>query len=137
MTDEFLTEGRRSFLLALARRMVPESAQLGPDGERRFFEIIEKMLATRPRAMLRQLALFLFVLRWLPLFLFFGRLDKLPAAKADRALRFFEGFPVLLIRKGFWGVKTLVFMGYYGQVEVWERIGYRPSRTEGNAKLHA
>jgi hypothetical protein len=137
MTDEFLTEGRRSFLLALARRMVPESAQLGPDGERRFFEIIEKMLATRPRAMLRQLALFLFVLRWLPLFLFFGRLDKLPAARADRALRFFEEFPVTLIRKGFWGVKTLVFMGYYGQIEVWERIGYRPSRTEGNAKLHA
>lgn len=137
MADAFLTEGRRSFFLAIAHRIVPESARLGPDGERRFFDIIGGMLATRPPAMLRQLALFLFVLRWLPLFLFFGRLDKLAPERRDRALRMFERFPVALVRKGFWGVKTLVFMGYYAQVENWERIGYRPSKTEGNARLHA
>jgi len=51
-------------------------------------------------------------------------------------LRWFQNFPVQLIRSGFWGVRTLVMMSYYGRPDVAALVGYHPS-DEGNAVLHA
>ena len=36
-----------------------------------------------------------------------------------------ENAPLLLMRRGFWGIKTLVFMGYYGRDEARAEVGYR------------
>ena len=66
----------------------------------------------------------------------FGRpFESLAGDRQDRVLRWLEGGPVSLLRKGFWGLKVMVFMGYYGQVESWPEIGYAPER-DGNARLH-
>jgi hypothetical protein len=51
-------------------------------------------------------------------------------------LRWFEDCPVGLLRKGFWGLKAMVFMGYYGQPETNELVGYAPE-LDGKARLHA
>jgi hypothetical protein len=51
-------------------------------------------------------------------------------------LRYLEGGPVRLMRVGIWGVKTLIFMGYYGQDATERRIQYLPSKTDGNGRLH-
>jgi hypothetical protein len=33
-------------------------------------------------------------------------------------------------------MKAMVYMGYYARPEVYERVGYRPSKS-GNERLHA
>jgi hypothetical protein len=54
----------------------------------------------------------------------------------DAALRWFHDAPLAPLRHGFWGVKTLIFMGYYGRPEAAAEIGYRPARA-GAAPFHA
>ncbi len=38
-----------------------------------------------------------------------------------------ERSPLLVVRRGFWGIRTLVFMGYYARADVAGAIGYRAS----------
>jgi hypothetical protein len=132
----FLTGPRRDFFLALAVRIVPESASLDAPARDRLVALVEDLLATRTPKTRRELALFLRVLRWLPAVRYLRPLDRLAACDQDASLRWFQDSPVALFRKGFWGVKTLVFLGYYGRPEIGETIRYRPSR-EGNRSLHA
>ena len=63
-------------------------------------------------------------------------LERLPAERQDRWLRFLENAPLTLLRVGIWGLKTLVFLGYYSQDGVQRRIHYLPSKEEGNVRLH-
>jgi hypothetical protein len=84
----------------------------------------------------RQFAVFLGVLRWAPMVRYGSRLDRLRTDRQDAVLRWFEDCPVGLLRKGFWGLKAMVFMGYYGQPETHELIGYRP-RFDGREGLRA
>ncbi len=132
----FLTGPRRDFFLALAARIVPETASLDAPARDRLVALVEDLLAPRPPKMRRELALFLRVLRWLPALRYGRPLDRLAGPDQDASLRWFQGAPVALFRKGFWGVKTLVFLGYYGRPEIGETLGYRPSR-DGNRFLHA
>ncbi|MBI3549142.1 MAG: hypothetical protein HY078_08900 [Elusimicrobia bacterium] len=124
-----------AFFSAIAPRLVPGYARLGPDGRRRFAAIIDAALAERPAATRLQLSAFLFLLRWRSLLLHGRPLDRLPAELQDAELCHFEDSKVALFRKGFWGVRTLVFMGYYGRAEAWDEWSYRPSRA-GNERLH-
>jgi hypothetical protein len=36
-----------------------------------------------------------------------------------------ERSPLLLVRRGFWGIRTLIMMGYYARPEAKAEIGYR------------
>lgn len=75
--------------------------------------------------MARQLRLFIRAITVLSVVRYgvtFGRLD--PDRRA-RLLGKLQNSSVLLLRRGFWGLRTLVFMGYYGQPHVRESIGYR------------
>lgn len=132
----FLTGRRRRFFVALAARIVPESSSLDAEASSRMLALVEDTLSTRPAKTVRELALFLRVLRWLPVLRYGRPLDRLGPAAQDAALRWFQDSPVTLFRKGFWGVKTLVYLGYYGRPEAAPAIGYRPS-TNGNLFLHA
>jgi len=130
-----LLSGRqRAFVTALGHALVPQTRGLSPDRQARFFEIIETMLATRPNQTVRLLKVFLAFLRWFPILRFGGRLDRLDGQRQTIALRWFENSPVASIRTGFWGVKTLVYMGYYAQPDVAAELGYTPSRN-GNERL--
>ncbi len=56
----------------------------------------------------------------------FGRpLGRLDGARARRLLHGLERARVLLLRRGVWAVRTLAFMGYYGQPDVQREVGYR------------
>ena len=76
------------------------------------------------------------MLRWVPLARYGSPLDKLQAERQDAVLRWFEDCPVSILRKGFWGLKAMIFMGYYGQPETNEIVGYAPE-LDGRARLHA
>jgi hypothetical protein len=130
-----LTSGQQAFLLTIARRIVPESSSLSPDARARFLALIEDELATRPESMRRQFSLFLSIVRWAPIIRYGRRLDHLDGARQDAVLRFIQHAPIQLVRSGFWGLRTLVYLGYYGRPEVAELVAYRPSR-QGNSFLH-
>lgn len=120
------------FLTCLAERIVPEVADAAPDVQSRLVAVVDAELAQRPRNQQLQVKLLLFVLRWMTLLPF----ERLPGRWQDALLHLLEGAPLTILRVGIWGLKTLIFMGYYSQNTVDRRIHYDPSKTEGNAILH-
>ncbi|HEU5262853.1 MAG TPA: gluconate 2-dehydrogenase subunit 3 family protein [Gemmatimonadales bacterium] len=110
---------------AVAATVVPEAAQLDAAGWAEVEKIVERALADRPVALRRKLMAFLGVVEWMPLLRYGRRFSTLDSARRERLLSAFERAPLLLIRRGFWGVRTLVFMGYYGRPAAAAVIGYR------------
>ena len=131
-----MTQDKAQLLEVVARRIVPEVAALDTHGLTRFFTIIDDLLGQRPEPVRRQLAGFLGLIRWLPVLRYGRPFEGLQPARQDAVLRWFQECRIGLLQKGFWGLKTIVFFGYYGRREVWETIGYTPVR-DGNERLHA
>ena len=131
-----LTNTQRQLLVCLAVRVVPESASMAGAPRAQMLSLIEEALAARPPAMQRQFGLFLTVLRWAPLLRYLRPLDRLGPRRQDAVLRWVQDCPLQAVRSGFWGVRTLIFIGYYGRPDAGSSIAYTPSRN-GNAVLHA
>jgi len=132
----FFTSTRQAMFLAVAVRVVPEMAALDEAGRDEALALVERQLAGRPGKMRRELALFLTVIRWAPVLRYGRPFDRLPPGPRDAVLAWLEDAPVTKLRSGFWGLKTLAFLAYYGRPSVAETINYRPAR-DGNALLHA
>ncbi len=121
-------------LETVAAVIVPGFSSLDQDRRDRFLTIIDDALGERPESMQRQLALFLKVLDVAP-YMRWGRpLGRLDTARSERALLWFQEAPIGKIRQGFWGLKTLVFMGYYGQSAVWPEVGYSQNIDGGGGR---
>jgi len=131
-----LSQENVEFLLVVARRVVPEVADLDQYGLKRMCVIMDRALGDRPEGVRRQFAVFLRVVRWAPALRYLRPFHKLAPGTQDAVLRWFEDCPVSLLRMGLWGLKSIVFMGYYGRTEVWEEIGYQPS-FDSRGRLHA
>jgi hypothetical protein len=130
-----LSEQQLAFLMTVAERIVPGAADLDREGRSRFTEIVSRALADRPRSIQKQFGVFLGLVRWAPLLRFGARFDRLRPENQDAVLRWLLDAPVAKLRSGFWGLRALAFMGYYGQPEVWPALGYTPS-FNGNERLH-
>jgi hypothetical protein len=129
-----LSAAERKLLLAVAERIVPEIGGMPPAEREAIAATIDDAIAARPKALRVQFRVFLRLLKWLPALRHGAPLDRLPPETRDRVLRAFQGSPVARLRLGVWGIKTLVFMGYYGRPEVGAAIGYVPIR-DGNEAL--
>ena len=115
----------RATFRAMATTIVPEAEGLDEDGWTELERIVEDGLASRPAAVRRQLRILIRLLNVLPLFRFGTTFRN---AGRETRTRFFlavQDAPMLLLRRGFWGLRTLVFMGYYGRDAGREAIGYR------------
>ena len=121
-----LPDAAQRTLWDVAVRVVPPVAELDETARAEFFSIIDNALADRPEAVRRQIALFLRVVNLAPVVRFGATLSRLDGERRDRVLRWFQEAPVTKLRQGFWGLKTMVFMGYYGRVASWKTIGYEP-----------
>jgi hypothetical protein len=121
--------------MTVAERIVPAAADLDGEGRSRFVAIVSSALADRPSSIQKQFGLFLGILRWAPLLRFGARFDRLRPDRQDAVLRWLLDAPVAKVRSGFWGLRALAFMGYYGQPEVWPRLRYTPA-SNGNERLH-
>jgi hypothetical protein len=73
----------------------------------------------------RQIRLLVRALQFLPILRYGRPFTALDAARRERFLRALGDAPVLLLRRGVWGVRVLVQMGYYGQPAHAAAIGYR------------
>lgn len=95
------------------------------EGWRELESTVNAYLSTRPAKLRRQLHLFLRILDVLAILRFARRLHRVPLDVRSTFLHRIERAPVLLVRRGLWGVRTLAFMGYYTRPQVMREIGYR------------
>ena len=110
---------------AVARTVAPATAELDENGWDRMERIVETALAERPRRMRRQLVVFIRLIDAMALLRHGRRFRSLDAAARAALLHRIQNSSVLLLRRGFWGLRTLVYMGWYAQPETADRIGYR------------
>lgn len=109
---------------AVAEAVVPDMASLGPEQWKEFHAVVEAALAARPEALRRQLVTFLRLVEYLPIARHLRRFSRLSASHRTEVLLRLESSPRLLLRRGFWGVRTLILLGYYTREDVLVAIGY-------------
>lgn len=124
MPDTVLAPVRSTFR-AIAGTIVPEAASLDADGWAELERIVEQVLAGRPPALRRQLRSFVRLLQLAPVVRWGRPFTALDATRRTRLLAAVESAPVPLLRRGFWGLRTLAFMGYYARPAAAAAIGYR------------
>ena len=115
----------RSALRALASSFVPETTEASVTEWRTLEEGVERALATRPHAVRRQLGLFVRVLDTAARLRYRTGLASLDATRRTALLQSFARSPVLLFRRGVWGLRTLIMLGWYTQPSVIASLGYR------------
>jgi hypothetical protein len=133
MSDAVLAPVRGTFR-ALAQTFVPESEALDGPGWSAAEAIVEQALAERPAGVRRQVGLLIRVLEVLPLLRWGRRFSALDAPTRLRFLQALQGSPVLLLRRGIWGLRTLALMGYYARPEAATLIGYRADARGWDAR---
>jgi hypothetical protein len=97
--------------------------------------IVDGALAKRPAAIRRQLFLFIRILNLLSFFRHGVPLARLDAARRTAFLKRIESSRLLLFRRGFWGVRTLVLMGYYARHEAGVALGYAANTRGWQARV--
>ena len=115
----------RGPLRAIASVVLPTPNALDEEGWKRAEAIMEQALAPRPDGVKRQLQIFLRLVNVLPVVTTGRTLEKLPFQRRVVFLQRLQRSPLLPVRRGMWGVRTLIFMGYYTQESVRNGIGYR------------
>jgi hypothetical protein len=109
---------------AVVSTVVPEAVNLDEPGWAELERVVEETLRARPRKLQRQLRLLLGGIQWLPALAYGRTFSALDPARRARFLSTLEHHPVQLIRKGFFGLRILAFLGYYGRPEAANAIGY-------------
>ena len=109
---------------ALARAIVPEAQDLDETGWRELEGVVEEALAKRPAGLRRQLLVFIRALDTLPRLRWGRPFRALDPERAGQFLRAVECSRFFLLRRGFWGLRTLVLMGYYTRPAAYDAVGY-------------
>lgn len=119
-----MLELHRRTLHAIATTVVPESSSLDERAWTELEAVIEGALAERDERVQRQLVTFLRLMEKLPILRYGQPLSALDLRRRTAFLAWIERSRFALIRRGFWGIRTLVFMGYYTRDDVADAIGY-------------
>jgi hypothetical protein len=115
----------RETFRAIAATVVPEAERLDAAGWAELERLVEKALEARPAAVRRQLRLLIRTIGLLPLLRRGRPFTRLTPGERATVLAGLESAPILLLRRGFWGLRTLVYLGYYARPEAGREIGYR------------
>jgi hypothetical protein len=121
-------------LRALAAGFVPETAEATSAEWAELEARIGAALAARPGAMRRQLALFVRVLDTAARLRYRISLARLDPVRIRALLEWFAASPVLRLRRGIWGLRTLVQLGWYTQPSVMAGLGYRATPAGWDAR---
>ncbi len=120
-----MIESIRPTFRAIATSVVPEAARLDEAGWAEVEKVVEDALSRRPAALRKQLRLFIGLLDAYALLRHGRMLRALAPSQRLHVLEAMENAPVLLFRRGIWGLRTLIFMGYYVRPSAAAEIGYR------------
>ena len=114
----------RPILQSIATTIVPHAEppidRVWPEVE----AVIARALAKRSDPVQRQLATFLRLVQVLPIARYGRSFTALAPNNRRAVLARLERSRILLMRRGFWAVRTLIFLGYYTRGDVAESIGY-------------
>lgn len=110
---------------AAAITFVPELAGAEPATWESLERTVGAALADRPGRLVRQLVTFVRLLDLLARIRFGRGLARLAPERRLHLLHGLEHAPAVIVRRGIWGLRTLVFMGYYTQPDVVSALGYR------------
>ncbi len=124
----------RDTFRAIATTVVPEAGRLDTAGWAELERLVEKTLEPRPEAIKRQLRFLIRAIELLPLFRRGRPFTRLTPEERTSFLAGLENAPILLLRRGFWGLRTLVHLGYYARPEAGREIGYRADRRGWEAR---
>lgn len=109
---------------AVVSTIVPEAAALDDQGWHDVLYVIEALLRDRPESLKRQIRMFLGAIQWLPIVRYGRPFTRLSPAARTRVLTHLQNDRIQKIRVGFWGLRTIVFAGYYGRPQAVQAIGY-------------
>lgn len=125
---------RRAALRALATSFVPETA-LATEAQWAALEAsVERAVSAKPATLRRQLGWLIRLIDTTGRIRYGRRLERLNPAQRLALLRGLAASRVLLLRRGIWGLRTLVMLGWYTQQEVAAELGYRASSTGWGAR---
>jgi hypothetical protein len=106
--------------------MVPASHGLPDPQLEPLLDRVDARLAQEDPALGRQLGLFVRILWWLPLPLTLRTLGSLSPTQREAFLERLQDGPILKLRLGLWGLRTLLYLGWYGDPARQADLGYRP-----------
>lgn len=109
---------------AIATSVVPETVAMTAAEWSAFDAVIAGALSKRPASVRRQLGLLLRILSFLSMARYGRSLSALTLEQRHSLLKRIESSRLLLFRRGFWGIRTLVLMGYYARHETGAALGY-------------
>lgn len=110
---------------AIGATVVPEAGRLDEHGWNDLEQIVSEAIGQRPPRLRRQLITLIRLVEILPVVRYGRRFSALDPERRARVLAALQDAPLLLVRRGIWGLRTLVLMGYYGRPAAWSEIGYR------------
>jgi hypothetical protein len=116
----------RTAFRAVVVTVVPDAKQLDEPSWLALEALVEDALELRAPSLRRQLQFFLCAIEWLPVVRYGHTFTGLVDEQRSGVLRYLQDHPVERIRCGFWGLRTLAFLGYYGRPEGARTIGYGP-----------
>ena len=114
----------RMTLRAFAATVTPETAGLTDAQWSGVESVISHALSRRPARVQRQVVLLLRVIDLIARARYGRAFAGLDDARRTALIERLERAPVALVRRGIWGLRTLVFMGYYTGADVAREIGY-------------
>ena len=119
----------RHVLHAIATTIVPETSSLDSRAWSEVEMVVAGALSKRSPRLQRQFIVFLRLLQSLPLARHGRTFTGLSERQRAAFLGSVERSRLPLVRRGFWGVRALIFLGYYTRDAVVEAIGYRASAS--------
>jgi hypothetical protein len=117
----------RHVLHTIATTVVPETVSFDERAWSELDEVIEHAVAKRGERVQRQFVMFLRLVQNLAVARYGKVFTSLDPGRRTAFLESIERSRLLLVRRGLWGVRTLVFMAYYTRDDATEAIGYNPS----------
>ena len=133
LTFQLLMPVRRIFRAVVAT-VVPEASNLEEPEWEELEQLAGDALISRSVSERRQLRWFLRAIQWLPVVRWGRCFTALDSARRQRFLSYLQGHRILRIRAGFWGLRTLALLGYYGRPQASRAIGYTPDSRGWSAR---
>jgi hypothetical protein len=114
VTDSVLASVRPQFR-ALASTLLPETRELDGSAWEKAESVMEAMLESRTPEARRQVSRFIRLANVLPVLRYGTTFIRLSESRQAAFLGALEKAPILAVRRGVWGLRTLVCMGYHGR----------------------
>ena len=113
---------------SLTVTVVPEANSLSESEWWVLYAVIEQALDSRPNAVRKQLSAFISLVRIITFVRHAKSFTALPTQQRYGLLHSLETSRIAVFRKGMWGLRTVLMMGFYARPNAAIAIGYRADR---------